>query len=140
MIFFQYLFYNQYAEIKGRGGDPRRAQLNTLILSAVLITLYVILTFVVYDHFYPRFLEKNLSMGASGRNIVRTLALAISLVVFFTLRFLIGNKTWYDQTVERFDRMAPEEQQRVAKKGIRYFVLASLPVVIFIMWALISIF
>ena len=141
MNFFQYLFCNQYAEIKDRGGDGRRAQANTLILSAVLISLYIIIVFLAYDYLYPGFVEKNLSMsGMNGRSIGRFLAAVISLIVFFTLKFLIGNKTWYDQTVEQFTRMLPEEQKRVAKKGIQYFVIASLPVAIFIGWALISVF
>ena len=141
MNFFQYLFCNQYAEIKGRGGDPRKAQWITIILSAVLITLYIVIAFVVYGYFYPGFLEKNLSMGdISGRSIGRSLALAVSLVTFFTLKSLIGSKSWYHQTVQQFNRMLPEEQKRIAKKGIQYFVIASLPVFIFIVWALISVF
>ena len=141
MNFFQLLFCNQYAEIKGRGGDPRKAQLNTLILSGALITLYIIIAAIIYAYLSPGFVEKNFSMsGMSGKSIGRTLAAAFSLVVFFTLKILIGNKTWYDQTVEQVNRMLPEEQKRVAKKGIQYFVIASLPVFIFIVWALISLF
>jgi len=141
MNFFQYFFCNQYAEIKGRGGDPRKAQWNTIVLSASLITLYIIIAFVVYGYFNPGFLETNLSLGGmSGRSIGRFLAAVVGIVVYLTLRFLIGNKTWYDQTVEQFDRMPPEEQKRVAKKGIQYFVIASLPVITFIGWALISVF
>ena len=141
MFFFLYLFYNQYAEIKGRGGDTRKAQLNMLILSAALITMYIILAFVVYGYFYPWFLERNLSVaGMSGRTIGRFLAGAMGLIVFFSLRSMIGNKSWFDQAVTQYEKMPTEEQKRVAKKGIQYFVLASLPVAGFIIMALLSVF
>jgi hypothetical protein len=141
MNFFQYLFCNQYAEISGRGGDGRKAQMNTLILSAALITLYIIIAFVVYGRFFPGYLEKNLSMaGMSGKNTGRLLAVVIGIIVFFMLKFFIGTKTWYDQTVKQFNGMLPEEQKRTGKKGLRYFFIAALPVIIFMVWALASLF
>ena len=70
MFFFQYLFYNQYAEISRRGGNARQAQFNTIILSAVLITMLTIVGFIAYDQFYPGFLEKNFSMGGIGGKAV----------------------------------------------------------------------
>jgi hypothetical protein len=141
MNFFQYLFCNQYAEINGRGGNTRQAQINTILLSTVLITLYIVIAFVVYDQFYPGFLEKRFSSGyANGKTAGRFLAAVIGLMVFFVLKFFIGTKHWYDKTVEQYTGMLPEEQKRTSKKGIRYFFIAALPVIVFIVWALISVF
>lgn len=141
MIFFQFLFYYQYAEISGRGCNGRKAQMNTLILSAALITMYIVIAFVVFAQFNPGYLERNLSMGnINGKFTGRLLAIVIGLIVFFMLKIVIGSKTWYDQTVARYNGMLPEEQKRAGKMGIRYFLIASVPVVVFMLWALSSLF
>lgn len=141
MNFFQYLFCNQYAEINDRGGNTRKAQFNTILLSTVLITLYIVIAFVVYDRFYPGFLEKHFSSGyANGKTAGKFLAAVIGLAVFFVLKILIGTKRWYDKTVEQFTGMLPDEQKQISKKGIRYFFIAALPVIVFILNALISVF
>jgi hypothetical protein len=141
MNFFEYLFCNQYAEISNRGGNARKAQLNTIILSAALITLYIVLAFVAYGQLNPGYLEKIFSLGfVNGKAAGRFLGLTVGLVVFFILKFFIGSKEWYDKTVEQYNGMSPEEQKRASKKGIRYFFIASIPVIVFIMWALISVF
>jgi len=97
MNFFQSLFCNKYATSSGKGGDARIAQVYTIIVSAGLITLYVLIIPVVYARFNPHQPGADLvNSKAAGK----FLAFGISLVVFFTVRFLIGTKEWYDKTVE----------------------------------------
>src|SRR5258705_13124303 len=136
MNFFQSLFCNQYAEIKARGGDVTKAQLNTILLSTVLITLYIVIIFMLYGRLNPGFLERSFSTSnLSGRTVGRLLAAIVGLMVFILMRRAIGSKAWYDKTVNEFERMRPEEQKETTKKGIRYFMLVSLPVAVFILWA-----
>lgn len=141
MDFFQYLFCNQYAEIKGRGGDQTKAQLNTMLLSTILITLYVMIIFIIYGRWNPGFLERSFAVGkTSGRTVGRLLAAMVSLMVFFLMKAAIGSRAWYEKTVSEFEAIAPEEQKRVAKQGIRYFLLAFLPVAALLLWALLSVY
>ena len=138
MFFFQYLFYNQYSEISRRGGNAKQAQFNTIILATALITLLIIISFVAYDKFYPGFLEKNFTLGGmSGRAVGRLLGAVIGAIVFFVLKFFIGSKDWYDKMVDQFEMLSREEQDRLSKKGLRYFFIAALPVIGFIIWALV---
>jgi hypothetical protein len=138
MFFFQYLFYNQYAEISRRGGNSRQAQFNTIILSTALITMLIIVCFIVYGKFYPGFREKNLSMGGiGGKAVGRLMAAVIGVIMFFILKFFIGSKEWYNRMVDQFEMLGREEQDCVSKKGLRYFFIAALPVIGFIIWALV---
>ena len=140
MNFFQYMFCNQYAEISGRGGDGRKAQVNTIILSTALITMYIILVVVAYGRFNPGVPDKLFSFGSmDGKAGGRFLAACLSLIVFFALKFRIGSRAWYDRTVNLYNGMLPEQQKTAAKKGKRYFLIVSLPVVSFILWALLSV-
>ena len=112
-----------------------------MLLSTVLITLYIVILFVFYGKTNPGFLERSFAAGnMSGRTVGRLLAAIIGLMVFVLMRAAIGSKAWYEKTVSEFEGLAPEEQKRVAKKGIRNFMVAFLPVAVFIMWALISVF
>ena len=141
MNFFQCLLCNQYLEIYKRGGNVRKSQINMLLLSTVLITLSIILAFIIYDHFYPGFLIKYFgSARLRGKDTGRLLGAVMGVVVFIFLKLTIGTKRWYDDTIEQFNSKSEEEQERIAKKGLRYFVIAFLPVIIFMLNALISMF
>lgn len=141
MNFFQYLFCNQYAEISNRGGDSSKAQMNTILLSTALFTLYIVIIFVVYGRYHPGYLEEHFSMGRmNGKAVGSFLAAVIGLIVFFILRYFIGSKGWYERTVEQFNALHREEQKKISKKGIWYFFIAALPVILFIIWIFISVF
>ncbi|MES1219315.1 MAG: hypothetical protein ABUT20_27675 [Bacteroidota bacterium] len=141
MNFFQCLLCNQYAEISKRGGDARKGQLNLLLLCTVLITLYIILAFIVYDSFYPGFLIKKFGgLGMQGKAIGRLLAVVIGVVVFILLKQTIGKKIWYDATIEKFNSMSQEEQDSTRRKGVRYFFIAFIPVILFMVKAIFSVF
>ena len=138
MFFFQYLFYNQYAEISRRGGNAKQAQFNTIILATALITLLIIISFIIYNRFYPGFLEKNFTPGGmSGKAVGQLLGAVIGVIVFFILKFLIGSKSWYEKMVDQFEVLGRKGQDRLSKKGLRYFFIAALPVLGFIIWALV---
>jgi len=141
MTILQCLLCNQYAEISKRGGDARKAQLNTLLLATALITLLLIIAFVFYDKLNPGFLYKYLG-GSSmrGKDIGRLLGAVVGVIIFILLKVTIGQKTWYDKTIEEFNNYSEEEQKRISRKGIRYFFIASLPVILFILDALFSLF
>ena len=141
MNFFQYLFCNQYAKIKEKGGDERRAQFFTIIISTGLISLYIILIVVVYGRTNPPYLEKLLSWGmANNQRFAWFFAAVTNLTVFYSLKYFIGSKDWYAKTVEQYKNLLPEEQKQISKRGARYVFVASLPVIIFVMWAVISVF
>lgn len=141
MTLLQCLFCNQYAEISKKGGDARKAQLNTLLLATVLITLLIITAFVFYDRLNPGFLNKYLGgLGIRGKDIGRLASAIVGVIIFFLLKFTIGQKSWYDKTIEEFNYQSEEEQKRISRKGIRFFFIASLPVIAFILDAIFSIF
>jgi hypothetical protein len=137
MNFFQSVFWNQYATISRRNGNTRIAQFYTILVSASLITLYLLIIAALYARLNPYQAEADLINSESSGKL---LAAGAGLVIFFTVRFLIGSKEWYEKTVELFLAMNAAEQQRAAKKGGRYLFIASLPVVIFILWLLASLF
>lgn len=137
----QSLLCNQYAEISKRGRDARKAQLNTLVLSIVLITLLIITAGIFYDKLNPGFLNKYLGgFGMRGKDIGRFLAAMIGIVIFFLLKLTIGKKNWYDKTIDEFNSKSEEEQKRISWKGILYFFLLSIPVIAFMTDAIFSIF
>ncbi len=141
MNFFQCLLCNQYAEISKRGGDARKAQLNMLLLSTVLITLYIILAFIYYDRFHPGFLNKYFNgNGLRGKDTGRLIGAVLGVIIFVLLKLTIGKKSWYDKTIEKFNGISEEEQKRTAQKGLRYFNIAFIPILLFMLTALLSLF
>jgi hypothetical protein len=99
--------------------------------------MLIIISFIAYDKFYPGFLQKNFSMGdMGGKTVGRFLGAVIGVIVFFILKFFIGSKHWYDRMVDQFEMLNQEEQDRLSKKGLWCFLIASLPVIGFIIWAL----
>jgi hypothetical protein len=139
MNFFYYLFFNQYAEIKGRKGDVSKAQLNTILLSTALLTVYIVIIFVIYGEMNRGFFEKYFKIGSlSGRTVGKLFAVIAGAIVFFLLKAAIGTKKWFNAAVASFEGMSPEMQKATAKKGAQYFLFASIPVILLIGWAIIS--
>jgi amino acid transporter len=113
MTFLQYLLCNQYADISKRGGNVRKAHINTLLLTTVLITLLIITAFVFFDQFHPGFLNKYLGgLGIREKDIGRLLAAVVGVIIFFLLKLTIGKKSWYDNTIEEFKRSKKNQPQR----------------------------
>ena len=141
MTLLQCLLCNQYADISKRGGNASKAHLNTLLLSTALITLLIITAFVFYDQLSPGFLNKYLNgLGMRGKDIGRLLGAIVGVIIFFLLKLAIGKKSWYDKTIEEFNNYSVEEQKRISRRGIRFFLIASLPVIFFILDAIFSVF
>jgi len=139
MVFFRYLFYNQYAEISRRGGNARQAQFNTIILSTAVFTLLLIGCFILYDKFHAGWLDSDPAISLMGGKAVgKLLGAVVGVVIFFILKFLIGSQSWYDRNVDAFESMSPDQQTRASKKGLRYFFIACIPVIVLILWVLAS--
>ena len=141
MTFFQYLLCNQYHDINKRGGNASKSHINTLILSTVLITLLIVTAFIFYDKVYPGFLYKNFgNWGIDGKAIGKLLGAVIGVIIFILLKLTIGKQRWYDETINQFKGMYDAEQDRVSRKGLRYFLIAAVPVIAMMLDAIFSIF
>jgi len=141
MTFFQYLLCNQYQDINKRGGNASKSHINTLILSTALITLLIVTGFIFYDKIHPGFLYKNFgNWGIDGKAIGKLLGAVIGVIIFIVLKLTIGKQSWYDETINQFKGMDDAEQDRISRKGLRYFFIASIPVIIMIADALFSLF
>jgi len=141
MTFFQYLLCNQYYDINKRGGNASKSHINTLMLSTVLMTLLIVTAFIFYDKVQPGFLSRNFgSWGINGKAIGRLLGAVIGVIIFIILKLTIGKQNWYDNTIEEFKNMNETEQDRISRKGLKYFFIASIPVIVFMLDAIFSIF
>ena len=137
MNFFQYVFCNQYAAIGNRSVNTRFAQFYTIIFSAGLATMYLLIIAVLYARLNPHQAEADLITSKPTGVLFGS---GTALVVFTTVRLMIGSKEWYDTAVAQYRDMNPEQRQRAARKGGRYLFIASLPVAVFILWLIASLF
>jgi len=138
---FQCLLCNQYAEITKNGRDGRKAQLNTLMLLTVMFTLWVVIMMLLYDYIHPGFLRENVIVeGLSGKAIGRLLGCIVGVIIFICLKLTIGTKNWYNKTIEEYNSLPEEEQTRISKKGIRFFIIGFIPIMIGIVLAFTTVF
>jgi len=75
-----------------------------------------------------------------GKDIGRFLAAIVGVIVFLLLKRTIGKKSWYDDTIEEFNNSDEDKQKRISRKGIRFFFIGSLPIILLMLAAIFSVF
>ena len=121
--------YLQYARLKEghpsstspTSGNIVLAVCLTMLVCSITITLYLLL---------PAFADsiddllKDLFGRSSGKTIGRLIGIFLIILIYPIIKFTIGTKEKFDQTMTDFESMSDEDKEKTAKKGKLFFILS----------------
>ncbi|KOR32525.1 hypothetical protein TI05_06735 [Achromatium sp. WMS3] len=58
------------------------------------------------------------------------------LIVYPLIRYTIGTEAYYVKMITKFENLSQEEQQRISKLGLNYFILSLVMSLIAVGWML----
>ncbi|MCB9235157.1 MAG: hypothetical protein H6581_26110 [Bacteroidia bacterium] len=142
MNLLQAVYCNQYYELNPKGKGPAARQNGNMLVTVALVfnffTLMVLLAVLVpgFAHFWDH-LFRDLFGDLGGRTIGRIIA-AVPLALCYPLvRFTLGTQEKFDQMIQTYEGLDPEEQKRISNRGMIYFFVSLgvvvIPVIILVL-------
>lgn len=139
MNLFKALYCNQYYELEPKGKGEEANMYGTRLLTIALV-FNVISCFILLMLLSPDFLDwwddllKDLFGRRQSRVVGKLVALVPFVVVYPMVRFSLGTEANYSRLIERFKSLPAEDQKRISRKGLYYFLASTgLVIVCFIL-------
>jgi len=129
MNVFKSLYCNQYYELKPKGKAHAARQNGTgLVTVGILFNLFVLLRIIAL--IFPEIGEAIVDFidsffgSLSGRSTGKIIALISMGLIYFIVRYTLGNKINYNRMITSFETLDPQAQKQVSDKGRNYFFIS----------------
>ncbi len=128
MNILKQLYCNQYYELKPQGKEASALDNGTklvtiaLVLYALSISFLLILIFPDLKDFFEDILQ-DIFGRRSGRTIGQIIAALFFASFYFLVKLTLGKKESYENTIAEFETLVEEEQKKISKNGLIFFVL-----------------
>lgn len=124
----------RYFDLKKQGKENTARKSGTLIVS-ILLFLLVLSAFLLSIIYYPN-LETTITSffdkffeGRIGKKISKLVLVLVFGIIFYAIKFTVGNQNSYNRIIEEFSLLTDYEQKRIKRIGNIYFLI---PIIIFI--------
>ncbi len=124
----------RYFDLKKQGKEFTARKSGTLIVS-LLLFLLALSAFLLMILYYPNF-ETTITEFANktfgertGKGISKLVLVLFFGIIFYAIKYTVGNQNSYNKTIEEFSLFTEYEQKKIKKIGNIYFLI---PIIIFI--------
>ncbi|HOP22620.1 MAG TPA: hypothetical protein PK055_00610 [Gammaproteobacteria bacterium] len=127
MNLFKAIYCNQYFELKPKGKE-NSAKKNGTVLSAIALLLYFFSVFFILLLLFPdlgREIEgvfKDVFGRRTGRLAAKISVGVIMVLCFIIVKFTLDKDSVYNKTITEFESMSGEQQAKISKQGLIFFI------------------